>query len=603
MRDKAKFILFGVFVLGSILGRGMPLCWAENIQFQAEVDRNSVQLGEAIQLTLRIKGTQNVAPVQLPDINGFDVNYSGGPYKQFSWVNGQSTSSVSYKYSLFPVKTGQFQVPSLAVDIQGTTYRSDPITIDVGASSVSPPASPDQSAETGQENLSDRIMLLLESPRKDVYLNEVVPVKVLLLVSGLRVEYGETPEFDNVGITVKEREKPRQYQKVINGVRYNVVEFEIDVSPTRSGGITLGPARLGCNIIVQRQRDSFFGDSFFGSIFDNRERVPRTLVSKPITFEVKALPEKGRPSNFSNAVGDFRFDVKAGPESVAVGDPVTLKMTVRGQGNVEVIQLPYFEDNERFKVYDPIININQDEKTLEQVLIPKTDAVAEIPAIDFTYFDPQEGEYKTISKGPFPLTVSPADSQGGMNLVGLDSSRRAQMPEELGQDIVFIKKSPGRIIPKGQSFIRRPRFYVMLGALFLLWLGTVVYFKRSHKLRTDVVYAKKIRAPIHARKGLKRAQSMLRANDTGGLYDVIFKTFQGYLTQKFHIPQGAVSFDAVKKLIPDPARQPKVLRAIQIIFEECDRVRYSSVQVGTEDMEKSFQRLEQVIDYLERHIK
>ena len=126
-----------------------------------------------------------------------------------------------------------------------------------------------------------------------------------------------------------EFERPRQYRDGIGGVLYDIVEFNTEVFATRTGGLTLGPAQLTCMLLTRKQggRRSVFDDNFFGGLFDKYERRPLKLVAEEVPIRVLPLPEEGRPSDFSGVIGDFRLDMKVGPTSLRVGDPVTLKMT------------------------------------------------------------------------------------------------------------------------------------------------------------------------------------------------------------------------------------------------------------------------------------
>jgi len=59
-------------------------------------------------------------------------------------------------------------------------------------------------------SLGDKIFLALKTPKNEVYLNEKIPIKILLFVTGLSVEYNVVPQMDSVGFDIEDFGKPRQ---------------------------------------------------------------------------------------------------------------------------------------------------------------------------------------------------------------------------------------------------------------------------------------------------------------------------------------------------------------------------------------------------------
>ena len=76
--------------------------------------------------------------------------------------------------------------------------------------------------------------------------------------------------------------------------------------------------------------------------FFGRPIHPRRLKSEPLAIEAVALPTRraSRPGFPAGNVGRYTLDVAVDRAAVAVGDAVTLTMTVRGIGNVRNVVLP-----------------------------------------------------------------------------------------------------------------------------------------------------------------------------------------------------------------------------------------------------------------------
>ena len=599
--DCVKKFFITIFILLSFICPQQGA--AGDISVEANVNIRKVVLDSFIRYTIQISGTQNAVPVTLPEIKGFQSRYLG-PTRQTSFYNGQHMSSITFSYSLFPLETGTFEIPAVTVKVDGQDYVTEPISVEVvDSQSVS-------SSNGGAVGIQDKVFMALKIPKQHVYVNEKIPIKILFFVTNISIRDIQFPELKTVGIKVGEYDKPQQYQQVVNGVRYEIVEFNTVIYPTRTGQILVGPVTLQCNQLVQTSQGNspfssqrgFFDDSFFGSFFDSYEKRPLTIQSEEVVLDVLPLPKKSKPQGFSDGVGQFTFDMTASPKKVKVGDPITLRMRIGGEGNLEAVKFPKLEKGNQFKIYDPVIKEEEGEKVFEQVVIPKSSEIKEIPAISFSYFDTAFKQYKTIVKGPFPLEIEVENEGNRFKVVGLEQDEiRVKEPETLGQDIIFIKDDLGKLRRIGQVFYKSLLFYLGCVIFAGLFLASYIFYKRAHRLETDIVYARRLHAPKKARKGLAEVKHLMSSNKIEEFYDKLFKVFQQYLGNKFHLSSGAVTLSTIQQRLQDTKYQ-NVLGLIQSLFEECDTVRYASTQMKQEHMAESFKRLEQVIDYLERNV-
>ncbi|HQP10658.1 MAG TPA: BatD family protein, partial [Candidatus Omnitrophota bacterium] len=600
-----KIIFLG---LGILLIAGAGRCFAQDISVSAEVSSRQIVLGDSAQLSITVSGSQDVEPVQLPPIDGFEASFLG-PSTRVSIVNGQYSSSKTFTYSLFALKEGTFEIPALNVIVSGQTYTTEPFSVAiVGLADRSAAPLPGQST-----SLKDKIFLVLEVPKREIYLNERFNVKISLFVSGLSVQDVQYPQFDGVGFSDGEYGQPRQYQQIVNGISYQVVEFMTDIYPTRTGALQLGPVKTTCNILVGRanrampfgSRGSIFDDDFFNSFFDRQEKQPITLESEAVAINVLDFPKEGKPENFSGAVGKFDFNVSVGPQEVKEGDPITLRMTVIGEKkqNLTAVQMPSLAPGTGFKVYDPQILEKDNIKKTEQVIIPQSDTVKEVPAITFSYFDPQLKKYQTITQGPFPIKVAKPEKSDEFKVIGLEGAVRPPEPETLGQDIIFIKRAPGRLKPLGQALTKSFVFFCIIFLAAVLWVAAFIHYKRTARIRTDSVYARRLQAPRQARQGLALAQKLMASGKKEMFYDVVFKTIQQYLGNKFHLPSGAVTFEAVRGHLQKNNIEQRIVDDIALTYSECDMIRYASADISPENMDVTYQRLAHVIDHLERFVK
>jgi len=570
---------------------------AEDISVSASVDNNEVTLGEAITLTVQVQGTRAAGAPALPKIEGIQGRYMG-PSTRISVIQGQSSVSVDYSYSLLGLKTGQFTIPSIEVKYRDKTYRTDPIKIKVvpGDSQGGKPA-------TTAEQIKRYVQLAVSTKRKTAYLNEGIPLLIQLFIrSGVEVRIIRYPTFPSAGFSVLPFEKPTQRDTIIQGVRFRAINFRATVYPVTCGELALGPAELNCDLMVTRsQSRSTPGDPSFDDFLSRRARYSITVKSDPYTIEVKPLPEVGRPESFSGAVGQYSLNVSAKPIALKVGEPITLTMTVKGQGNIDAVTTPRIADLSQFKVYDPQISVqkqgNAGEKTFEQVIIPRSDSVKAIPEIWFGYFDPEAGRYVTRTKSAIPIQVAPSDEAEPLQILEM-AEGKAVKREVLGKDIVYIKDEMGSV-KHGDGGLYKSKGFLALQLIPLLgFAGVLVYQRRRDRFTTDRQFARQYHAPRRAKKGLAQAERLMELGQPQEFCSAIFKTMQEYLGNRFDLSFAGITIEIVDDLrvrgVPE-----EILEKLNAFFHACDRIRFARSDMDKNEMREILELADESIRLME----
>lgn len=603
-------LLFALFLTSA--------AFASDVQLEVTVDRNKVALGEALQLNLTFQGTQNISAPSIDKIDGFDARYLG-PSTMVSIVNGVATSSITHVYTLVPLKTGTFTIGPFSIQTQGKTLTSKPITIEVVSASSGGQASRQQIQEElsttkiSAEELKDRIFLILSAGKRKAYLNEIMPLTIKLYVNRLGVRDIQFPVIETNDFSIEKfAPAPKQYREEFGGVLYDVIEFATDMFAIKPGEFTLGPAKLKCNLVVRRQAqrrrtpfdDDFFGGFFNDNIFDDffgrYEAYPLELKSTELPITVLPLPSEGRPEGFDGALGNFQLNVSATPLEVKAGDPITLKMTVKGEGNFDSVKTPKLQSKDGFKVYDPQVKQNENEKIFEQVLIPESEKVTHIPQINFSYFNTQTGQYQVLTHNPILITVAKAE-EAQTKLIELPQTHvKLAQEEELGRDIIYLKNSPGKLRRIGHYLYQCFGFWLFQIIGFILFIGIALFHFKKQRLITDERYARRLRAPAKARKGIQEVNRLLREGKTEEFFDAVFRTIREYLADRFHLSVGGITAITIEEMAKEKGVVNEVLEKIKSIFADCDMARYAPAQFGQKRLEYIFQALKEVIDYLEK---
>lgn len=607
---RKAFTSFSLIICISAICVG-PLCAAE-AKFEANLDRDTIAIGESAQLGLTFYGTQSMPAPDIDKIDGLSIRYLG-PSTMMTVLNGQVSSSITHMYSVQPLRTGTFQLGPFKFQHKNTAYVSNPATLTVGEDRAVRSPKP-QAPVVEKLDLGDRMYLTLETDKVTGYVNELIPITVRLYVNRLNVSDIQLPTFEQEEFSKVAFKEPDQYRRSVGGVLYDILEFKTSIFGTKPGEYTLGPAKIKCTVMLRKKlprgrgaADDFFGDefgrdSFFDDFYTRYERHPVELKSRELKLVVLPLPSQGQPKDFAGSIGDYQFIMNASPTTVKVGDPITLNIAINGRGNFNTVIIPKVENAQGFRAYDPQIKTGENTKEFKQVLIPETDKVKAIPALTFSFFNPYTKEYKSITRGPIAITVEKGKEEAPTQVVGpaLARDREAERKDEFVREIIKIKESPGIWIRQGRRLYRSPAVPAAFGAPFVFLIALSIVQGRRNRLKQDAVYAGRIAAFKLQKRAFRHLRRDLRAGNRDIFYELLFKTTQDYLGNRLTIPPAGITCDVVETALASKEVDPDIMRKVRKLFAECDRAKFALADHDEMKMADNLKDLKDVVDYFER---
>jgi tetratricopeptide (TPR) repeat protein len=353
------------------------------------------QLGfnQVSQLSLVFEECEPDGEVDLPDVDGLQF---GRPSQssQTSIVNFKMSRSFTFTYPVRPTKRAPVIIPAFDVKTDKGAVRVAPARYTVG------------DAPVGNSGLTveDVAAARLEIPRQSVWAGEVFPVTYNLdVIRRYFHSLASNVAWESSPAVADDWSKPDPAETLVRGERH-VVATQTTLATIKQPGIyTLKPAAQMINLMV--------GTTGFG-LFSQPNVEQRQLESNPLEITVKALP--AAPPEFSGAVGEFTFTSKVVPLTAAVGEPVTWTLELAGRGNwPDLAGLPQREVSNDFQVVQPKSKRTMKDGTLfegtlseDVVLVPTRAGTYRLPAVRFSYFDPQSGTYKTVASEPVTVVVS-----------------------------------------------------------------------------------------------------------------------------------------------------------------------------------------------------
>src|SRR5438876_6860096 len=404
---------------------------ADSPSVTAVLSNSEVTVGETVELQIKVTGPGDARPPEEISVDGLEI-HATGQSRQFEIHNFATSSSVTYNYTILPLRAGKCTIPLQIVRAGGSLLRTPELTLNVADSpGRSSNARPSRGTQSQSVRASDLVFAELIVPQKTAYVGEIVPVQIRMgFDPRVRPRLIEPPEITGQGFTAQKLQQSAQTSETINGRPYDVVTYKTAIAAARAGKFEVGPVKAKAQVIVPRRRsaprsrarspfdlfdlDDPFSDPFFSNPFAQMgERREVDIKSEPVALEVKPLPPNAPPS-FSGAIGNFAMTTDAKPKSVQVGDPITVTSAISGRGNFDRVNAPAIEDERGWHKYPPSSKFKQDDevgisgtKTFETVLSPN-EKKQSLPLLAFSYFDPVKEQYVTLRSEAMAITV-----QGG----------------------------------------------------------------------------------------------------------------------------------------------------------------------------------------------
>lgn len=575
---RRKLQIFQIIVLFlAALGLVAPVARAAS--FTASLDRDTISLGEQATLSLKFDGIQPRNAPTLPAVAGLQVQYVG-PSSSFSFINGQTSSSITYNYIVAPQRDGEFVIPGMRVDVNGQQFSSLPLKLSV--SKVNMPS-------TAAVNSGNEVAFLkLVVPTQKVYVGESLVARLELYLRDDVQNFGNfqltgTPTDGFSAGQTAELQNQRRRVQIGNRV-YTVIPLAVPLTAVRTGALTLGP--FTANIVVVLPSQNNGGDPFLGQFFNQGEQKQVTLATDPVSVESLPLPEQNRPANFSGAIGDFTMTATAGPTNVTVGDPITVRVQISGSGALNAVTLPVQDAWNNFKAYPPTTKVEtsdqfgfQGTKTFEQIISPQNADVHELPALTFTFFNPDDGQYHTLTQAAVPLVVKAA---GTSPMPTMAANKNSTPENQTPQDILPIKENLGTLSQTKTPLVAQPVFLAAQSVPVLAFLAAFIWRKRVDDLENNPRLRRARAVAQLVSGGLSDLNKFAADNKSDEFFAMLFRLLQEQLGERLDCPATAITEADVDKRLIYIGASPAALESLRELFHLCNQARYAPIQTRHE---------------------
>jgi hypothetical protein len=587
-----KSILIGLFLLCRVFA-----LQAQTPTFTAYVNQNPIEVGDRFKLTFELTNTKgNITPPSLVD---FQILFGPATSQSYQFVNGQSSSSLSYTYTLMALKEGDFTIDPAKAETEEGTLNTKPLIVRVVKTSGQTQSSNNTTRQNQQQQFKNNtqaqqqpagetdvdtrgnqnIFIRIELDKSRVYEGEGVKASYVLYSRYNAVELGEFATPSLTGFYSQEIKSENNSwdasPATINGMRYRRARLkEMMLYPQQFGNLKIESIDMTCTV----------NRSFF-----NPGTSVRIKSNSP-TLTVKRLPSP-QPGNFSGFTGDFKATASVSSNTVPANEAITLKVKITGSGNLSLIQAPKINFPDDFEVYDPKVNNKfkttsngtSGTKEFEYLVIPRYEGQYELAAFDFVYFNTNQNKYVTEKMGPFSFSISKGSGNNQGATVVMSNKSDVQL---LGKDIRYIKYET-ELRSKNRQFFNSMLFWILF---FLPIIGLVVSYLLLRKKQadlSDVTGTKKKKASKFMAKQLAQAKNLINGDDKP-FYEALFKGINQYLADKLVINPAELTKENIKNKLTTEGAGESEIKAIIEVLDQCEMARFAPMtSLSKEDLFKA----------------
>lgn len=551
--------------------------WAQ-LQFVAHVSQNPIDLNERvfIEYEMNFDGDN----FESPDFESSGFRVVGGPNQSISqaWVNGHSSFKKSYSFALMPLKKGTFTIKPAVIEYNGKLYKSNAVKIQVaGQENQDVVVAPSKFTTTS-------LFLVADISNPNPYINEPVIVTYKLYfgynlnISGWNEI--EKPKYNNfwsqnIDIPIQPEEGVYKGQRV----RYAVLRKAI-LYPQKSGKLEIEPLTLDIDYEAPTGRTNVFGEM-------ETTRLSKRVSSGVKEINAKALPEAGKPEDFTGAVGNFSFQVVPSRTMVKNGEPIEISLTVNGNGNFKLFKLPTLVVPDALDVYDPEHKddvttqpLGMEGKTTDTyTVIPEFKGNHTIKPIKFSYFDTNTHSYKTIASNEIKIEVLDGPAVAGNH------------PNPLQKNGKDNNTDDANSVPVG----------LLLGLVIAPIVGLLlfVFIKRRKKEAKPIVVDTVKQSEILAKKYLAEAKEQLGNKDN--FYISLERCLHNFLKAKLHIETSEMSKDNIAQILRTKAVEENTISRFIKIKENCDFARYTPTTDAS--IQQDFNETAEILSEIEKELR
>jgi hypothetical protein len=554
------------------------------VKLEVKAEKTNLKIGEVIQVSYVFNEEgSNFTP---PNFNGFN---KGGSYVSSNeeYSNGNYVIQQVYTYVIQAAKAGRLVISPATIKFNGKTYASKPVAVSVSNEKAADAIQRNQNSTnvskstvvnksiSGANNL---LFIDVEVSKTTAFVNEPVEVNYrIYLAPNLEIELNKNmvTKFNNFWSQTEDVQGGWERKVVNNRVYKSKIFKKAILYPQKIGKLEITPITLDLNISYPTGDFDFFGDPEF-------DVARREIVSNTKHLQVSSLPEKGKPDNFTGAVGTFEFKANITKNELKSGESLQLDLIVSGKGNLKLFEIPKPNLPSNFEIYEPkhqeFVNENINGISGKIVdsytIIPQEKGNFKVKSQYFSFFDIKSKTYKTISSEVINLDVSQGENQANVTSVSKSKLAEKSQKTESTSDFEFT-------------------FLHFIGGVTLAGLALLFFTLKRNKSAVPETVITEIK-PEKKEFSVNDIQQFIANKEV--FYQEMELKINAFLQYKFGLEKAELNKENIIQKFQENHISQENTNDFIGLLQNCEKARYMPTSDG--NMQLDFEKLQQLVQII-----
>lgn len=566
--------------------------------FQTIVTQGPVVAGESFQVQYVIEGLDKNDEFFAPDFNQF--RFVSGPNIYAGTVPGVDGPKKlkNIVYTLVAIRPGKFIIPGASARIGDKLIKSENVWLEVIGK-----ADAVKKGRIGiHESNADYFLGPDEDPyakmRRNLFMKVLVDKKVCFVGEPVTATFKLYSRLESKSDIVK---NPGFYgftvqdmisladrlatTETIHGKKFDVhVVRKVQLYPLQHGIFSIDAMEVQNKVefsksAVSKKTEQEIAEGIYpdNGIADHTNTVvyENNMSTEPVSVTVKPTPPKNKPVEYNGATGNFRIAAALEKNMLAKNEEGDLVITISGKGNFTQLSAPVVSWPAGIEGFEPTAKDSLDnghsplngKRVFRFRFVSAKPGDYVLPAISFSFFNPDSNNYKTIATQALNVNISSTPKKEGIiapDNKKVDNDRNNQWKWWTAGAIAFI-------------------FMAIL----------LISFKKNRPVLREVPKEDKAKTIISVSEILKRAHTFCEADDKT-FYSVLRICIWYFFTEHFGLTGSKMNKTGLAELMQmkavDAVSQKKILQ----ILDQCETGIYTNVE-GDGDKKNLLEETKEVL--------
>ena len=573
--------------------------------FRSIVPLEPVVMGEAFQVQYIIDDGINAANFYAPAFSGFRVIAGPNIYIGSATQSSNFRRSKNFVFTLLPLSTGKLIIPGATINIDDRQIKSNNTFIEV----ISKEAAVSRfnkgqgggsayflrPGENVQEKIRQNLFLKIMVDKRSCFVGEPV-LAIFKLYSRLesKSDIVKNPGF--YGFTVHDMVNLADKQvgtEKVNEKVYDVHTIrKVELYPLQAGVFTIDAMEVKNKIefsrsAVNKKTEQVIVEGVLANNGKededvNTEKFENSMSTEPVTINVKPIPVSNKPASFDGAVGLFSIAAKAVKNKATKNEGDVLEITISGKGNFVQLNPPVVDWPAGMEGFEPSVKDSL-QKTISPLTGSRTYRYAFtttnpgtyiIPAISFSFFNPDTGSYKTINTAALKVNIDNNKSNSNIDILQSED-----------------KSSSNRTS------------YLLIGAIVLSVIGSLIWFlsTRKTKILKNKIELKDNKKGSLSVEEVLASTALLLQGDNKQFYYSLRQSIWIFFATHFNLSGSEMSKENIIIKMKEKNLDMNIVDELQGILQQSEAGLFTNVNI-TDDKVRLLSRTKEVLEAINKSL-